>query len=168
MEKHSLSTQIESGMTLAEIAKERQCALTTVRYWLKKYGLKTKNGVGKRPTFTKGDRKCAVCARAVPDYQRGNKCGACAMRIIHYRTKTKAVEYKGGKCQDCGWIGHVVGYDFHHRDPAQKEFTISSHKNRSWERIVVELDKCDLLCAMCHRMKHQNYDDIQSYLESAL
>lgn len=69
--------------------------------------------------------------------------------------KIQCVEYKGGKCFRCGIIDSPCIYDFHHQDPKEKEFTISTCKNATLtERIKVELDKCDLLCANCHRKTH--------------
>jgi len=66
--------------------------------------------------------------------------------------KFKAIQYKGGKCEKCNYIGSIACYDFHHKDPTQKSFSIS-HKphTRSWDRIKLEIDKCLLLCANCHR-----------------
>jgi hypothetical protein len=31
--------------------------------------------------------------------------------------------------------------------------------NMSWDRVKNELDKCDLLCALCHRLEHSNYSN---------
>lgn len=48
-----------------------------------------------------------------------------------------------------------VCLDFHHRDPQQKEMTISLAIARaSLERIKMEVAKCDILCANCHRKLH--------------
>jgi hypothetical protein len=67
------------------------------------------------------------------------------------RAKIRAVEYKGGKCQICGYCKNVVALQFHHREPAKKEFGISARVSGwKWEKLKIELDKCDLLCANCH------------------
>jgi len=42
--------------------------------------------------------------------------------------------------------------DFHHREPTNKTFDISQHNHRMWHKIATELQKCDILCANCHRM----------------
>ena len=56
-------------------------------------------------------------------------------------------------CDRCGIIYPPYVGDFHHRDPDLKEFTISYGSYRvSWERIVKEVEKCDYLCANCHRI----------------
>ena len=68
--------------------------------------------------------------------------------------KSQAVTYLGGQCVDCALIDPVADvYDFHHRDSSEKDFSIGK-TTKSFERIKVELDKCDLLCANCHRRRH--------------
>lgn len=69
--------------------------------------------------------------------------------------KRRLVEERGGRCEDCGYNLSVAALEFHHRDPATKEFTLGTF-NGSWDRLVAEAAKCDLLCANCHRRRH-NY-----------
>lgn len=72
------------------------------------------------------------------------------------RTKTKAIEYKGGKCEKCGYSKCNGALQFHHRDPKSKEFGIADYGyTRSWERTQKELDKCMLLCSNCHAEEHE-------------
>jgi hypothetical protein len=37
-----------------------------------------------------------------------------------------AVVYKGGKCQCCGYNKYIGALEFHHVDPEQKDFGVSS------------------------------------------
>jgi hypothetical protein len=67
--------------------------------------------------------------------------------------KRKSVEYLGGKCRKCGYNRCLNALEFHHRNRSEKEFHFG-YTNRSWEKLKVELDKCDLLCANCHREEH--------------
>ena len=85
------------------------------------------------------------------------KIKANTARVTKYRRnlKIKAVAYLGGSCVSCGYNKSVLAMDFHHRDPTKKDFAISvTGATRSWERVKIELDKCDLLCANCHREIH--------------
>ncbi len=70
--------------------------------------------------------------------------------------KLQAVEYMGGKCVDCNYSGHPAVFDFHHIN-SDKEFTISSRALASFNAIKKELDKCELLCSNCHRIRHTKY-----------
>ncbi len=71
------------------------------------------------------------------------------------KIREMAVEYKGGKCEQCGYNRCIDALDFHHVDPELKDFNISSKGyTRSWERVKAELDKCRILCANCHREAH--------------
>lgn len=70
--------------------------------------------------------------------------------------KSAIVVYKGDKCCDCGYTFHDSVYDMHHRDPKNKSFNISGSNISSmeWSDVLLEADKCDLLCSNCHRMRH--------------
>jgi len=54
----------------------------------------------------------------------------------------------------CGGTFHQSAFDFHHRDPKEKSFGLGVAIMKSWATIKNELDKCDLLCAHCHRLLH--------------
>jgi 5-methylcytosine-specific restriction endonuclease McrA len=68
------------------------------------------------------------------------------------KIKLLSVQYKGGKCQICGYDKYVGALDLHHIDSSQKSFSIGNKGyTRSWEITRKELDKCILVCANCHR-----------------
>jgi len=71
--------------------------------------------------------------------------------------KIEAINYMGGECVDCK-IAHPIYppdvYEFHHLDPKEKEAGWVKLRLTSWENIKKELDKCVLLCANCHRIRH--------------
>ena len=77
--------------------------------------------------------------------------------VTEFRIKLKinAVAYKGGKCEKCGYNKNYTALDFHHINPSKKDFNIASGSIKSWEKVKQELDKCQLLCANCHREVHQ-------------
>jgi hypothetical protein len=70
--------------------------------------------------------------------------------------KLLAVAYKGGKCLDCNFNSCFAALEFHHRDPSQKDITPS--KCKGWGSLKKEIEKCDMLCANCHRMRHYPED----------
>lgn len=78
-------------------------------------------------------------------------------RIVEYRRKLKVrmIAYKGGSCQICGYDKHPAALEFHHRNPADKKFKLSGNSLK-FEAVRAELDKCDLLCANCHREVEAN------------
>ncbi len=78
------------------------------------------------------------------------------MRMNNFRrnNKKKGVEYKGGKCQSCGYKKSFYCLSFHHVNPNEKDFNISS-ATMSWESIKKEIDKCVLVCMNCHGEIHE-------------
>lgn len=60
----------------------------------------------------------------------------------------------GNKCADCGISYPPPIYDFHHLDPTKKDFTVANIIWRNLDSLREELDKCVMLCANCHRLRH--------------
>jgi len=57
-------------------------------------------------------------------------------------------------CSMCGYKDHAVALDFDHLNPEEKNFTIATkYLNIHIERLLKEIDKCQVLCANCHRVK---------------
>lgn len=96
----------------------------------------------------------------------GNVCSPCRQKYRKLKLKLRAIEYKGGKCEICGYDRNMDVLEFHHLNPEEKEFAISASFNKSWEVIKAELDKCQMLCANCHRELHSQehkYVSIEEY-----
>ena len=65
------------------------------------------------------------------------------------------MDFFGGKsCCDCG-EKDVVVLDFDHRDPSAKKHNVSQMlcMALSWNKILDEIQKCDIVCANCHRRR---------------
>lgn len=83
------------------------------------------------------------------------QCQNDAKKKKRATNKLKAVNYLGGKCKRCDIKSNCLDiYDFHHRDPNQKEESLNRLVNTDWDAIVKELEKCDLLCSNCHKITH--------------
>ena len=72
------------------------------------------------------------------------------------RRKREAIEYKGGACSVCGYSKYYGALHFHHRDPSTKEANWTKIRLWTWNKVLTELDKCDLLCANCHAEEHMS------------
>jgi hypothetical protein len=69
------------------------------------------------------------------------------------KRKLDLVAAYGGRCVDCGYSARPEALQFHHRDPATKDFGLGTF-NGSLTRLIEEAAKCDLVCANCHRIRH--------------
>lgn len=174
MNKCNLESYINQGLSTYDISNITNKSQTNVRYWLKKYNLKTKNlsfsqGFSLKEKIIENGIEYKICPKCnikkeltLHFYIRGNKhthcwCKSCinknTIEIQQYR-KIQAINYKGGKCVKCGYNKYAGALDFHHLDPSKKDFTIAKRKNCSLETIKPELDKCILLCRNCHAELH--------------
>lgn len=57
-----------------------------------------------------------------------------------------------GLCKE----NHIACLDFHHKDKTKKIMDLSDVVNAGWgeKKILLEIDKCDIICANCHRKLH--------------
>lgn len=74
-------------------------------------------------------------------------------RLADRRAQTDAL--KDRPCMDCGQCYPPFVMAFDHRDPAEKLFGISTAVSRyvSMELILIEIEKCDVVCANCHAVR---------------
>lgn len=79
---------------------------------------------------------------------------ACTLRVRHERY-ARIEQIKSNPCTDCGGTFPSYVMDFDHRDPSQKVRDVSSLVKRSvsWDSVLEEISKCDLVCVRCHRKR---------------
>ena len=92
---------------------------------------------------------------------------------LHYKENSETnksinkkiyLEYKNTfKCEKCGYENYNGSLEFHHKNPKNKLFKISTcggYHFKSVEdikkHIIEELNKCDVICANCHNELHIN------------
>ncbi len=68
----------------------------------------------------------------------------------HFR-RQEALNLFGNKCNYCGSEEEL---DFDHIDPDTKSFPVGKRLvSASWKVLEEELNKCQLLCRICHKEK---------------
>lgn len=73
-----------------------------------------------------------------------------------YEENTRRLrEIKNRPCMDCGGSFPHFVMDFDHRDGSTKLGTVAGllRSSSSWVKIQIEIDKCDLVCVNCHRVR---------------
>jgi hypothetical protein len=70
--------------------------------------------------------------------------------------KLELINIMGGECERCGYGKNYAALEFHHMEPSKKEFQLDLRclSNRKWEVILLEAEKCKLLCSNCHAEEH--------------
>lgn len=159
MDKELLIQQINQGYSTWKMAELNNTTQPNIRYWLKKYNLKTL-----RKTNDDNNLKlCPKCKTSKPknDFYKSTKsssyCKSCIIVSNKERqrnTKQLAVEYKGGCCSKCGYNKCIAALEFHHVDPNTKDKDYFNSRGGLTGSLKTELDKCVLLCANCHREEH--------------
>lgn len=87
-----------------------------------------------------------------------------SFKVINWRKRTKhrMIESMGGQCVCCGYNKCNDALHFHHLDPSKKDFNFSGARAspKSWDKIVDELRKCVIVCAICHAEIHAGVREI--------
>lgn len=164
--RDQLETLVQAGASIAEIAEAVGRSKSTVRHWLIRFGLKTRGGVGRRPSVQAKAAKDAGLATTTMrcsrhgetdfwldgrGYYRCKLCRTAAVVRRRRKVKTILVEEAGGACCVCGYDHNMRALHFHHVEPSQKRHEINARGVAiSLAKLRVEARKCVLLCSNCH------------------
>jgi transposase/DNA-directed RNA polymerase subunit RPC12/RpoP len=174
-----LETAVGSGLTIAEMASEFDRSKTTIRYWLRRYGLQATGGTRRseaREARELGLRhvelRCTHHGRTmfVLENRGSYRCMRCrAEKVVAWRRRAKErlVAEAGGRCQRCGYDRFLGALHFHHIDPESKSFSLSMRGcTRSFAELRAEAAKCVLLCANCHATVEWELEEAGAVTES--
>jgi len=161
--REQLEPLVDEGHSIRAMAEELGVSYTTVRHWLRRYGLTTRRSA--RLSATAAARASGAMTAVAVRSRHGRtafgrsadgryrclKCRSEAVAARRRRVKEALVAAAGGCCALCGYSRSAVALQFHHTDPAQKSFGIAGQGvARSIESALAEARKCVLLCATCH------------------
>lgn len=59
-------------------------------------------------------------------------------------------------CTDCGLIYHIAAMEWDHLPGSTKVRNLANMQQYSLKRVLEEIDKCELVCANCHRIRTFN------------
>jgi hypothetical protein len=133
-------------MTQFKVKKCNKCGLDKPHRWVlsKRYTL--------GGCYMSKCEDCQRAARRIRDRRRRQR-----YKAKYHDIKQQIITYLGGKCLDCNLIDEPAVYDCHHLESAKKDFNICAgawRNYRTFNQLKPELDKCVLLCAVCHRKRH--------------
>jgi predicted nucleic acid-binding Zn ribbon protein len=129
------------------------------------------------------NKRCVVCNNSL----NGNRTKFCSIecnnssKYINNKSKINTNSYArqqkiykerkilltkrlGGCCKNCGYDKNLSALEFNHIDTENKKFNIDGRhiSNLKFDRLIEEVEKCELLCANCHREHHNPQLDKQS------
>jgi hypothetical protein len=108
---------------------------------------------------TQPDQNFEVCLVVNGKAYRRKKCQKCKQAAQTQRRSQIRVcleEYKRTRqCERCGYRDHRA-LEFHHREGAGKDFNVADMARLGLSRASIkrEIEKCEVLCANCHRIEH--------------
>jgi hypothetical protein len=116
--------------------------------------------------IAKCDVVCANCHRVRSRRQHRERLagrplsmeGRTPAQRERWRRKAELLDrLRSVPCMDCGGRFPQCCMDFDHRDPSTKRKQVTAMiASHGWTSIMAEVDKCDIVCANCHRLRTFN------------
>ena len=88
---------------------------------------------------------CSLCRNNKPEKKLATKLFQQSRRELINKIKLN----RG--CFICGYNTHAAALDFNHIS-GSKSFSISQDTKKAMPKLLAEIDKCEVLCANCHRI----------------
>jgi len=90
-------------------------------------------------------------------YYRNKKHQIDSQLDVRRKKKEELIEWKKTQfCMDCNvsFNEHPEIAEFHHREPSKKLSSVSGAIHSGKTYFNTEIEKCDLICANCHKIRH--------------
>lgn len=154
-----LQSLVEQGLSIREIAAVCGFSASSIRYWLRRHGLRTRpsrymHGESKPYEILRECRSHGWTAFRRAGRTGGYRCARCNTdRVSRRRRAVKEIllAEAGGACRLCGYGRYPGALQFHHLDPRTKGFHLAERgMTRALSVLREEARKCLLLCANCH------------------
>ena len=104
-------------------------------------------------------RQTVFCSRRCKNASTNNKHQNYVSQQQRGRQRKQLlIQRKGGRCERCGYRRNEAALAFHHLEPADKSFPLDIRhcSNTSWDALLAEARKCQLLCLNCHAEIHNS------------
>lgn len=101
---------------------------------------------------------CVLCHR-LRSYATYSQLFSKSKTALAKRALAQKIDkIKNAPCAKCAKIYHPCQMDFDHIEPQLKIDKISNlvRRRAAWSIIEAEIAKCQLLCALCHRLKDES------------
>jgi len=111
---------------------------------------------------------CKECSKEITNRRFdaeycSDKCGhKFTSRILRRRRKEWFIEQKNKPCIDCKQKFPPYCMDFDHLPGFEKKFDLCFNHLRTLEVVKEEIAKCDVVCAICHRIRTFNRTQYKS------
>jgi len=141
-----------------EIAEKKEKKLEATRQWRASLSPEERRAMHKRHNLLykeKYPEKLREWKKA--GYIRNREAIVIERRRKRHKLKAEMIELKGGKCVDCGGTFPAYAYDFHHVNG--RDMVVGNLVLLGRDALLEELNKCILLCAICHRGRHVMDDE---------
>jgi hypothetical protein len=110
---------------------------------------------GKTLTLIAAEVGCSITSlhRILRPSYRAIHCKSSVNSRARVKQEIQAVKLEAG-CADCGYNAHPAALDFDHLPGTVKCFNIGPDgPSHSWHDVLLEIAKCDVVCANCHRIR---------------
>lgn len=96
---------------------------------------------------------CRDCGKELTrsHYRRNKRAYLDRNTRTYARHRELVRSAKSRPCADCGIQYPYYVMDFDHREGAGKSFILSEAQRATSKSLLLEINKCDVVCANCHR-----------------
>jgi hypothetical protein len=101
---------------------------------------------------------CKECGKQLTRlHYRNNKRQYLERNLRSYaKRRALVINAKSQPCADCGVQYPYYVMDLDHREGVQKNFSLHSVQGATKEAVLREIEKCDVVCSNCHRVRTYN------------